>query len=584
MKTPAVMFIAILAIASLAPAIPNPAAQFCVQCGYRSEIRTDPQGGQYGVCVFPDGSECDEWDYFRKCHLAQCGDCNCPWPCPKRIIYVDDDANGLNDGSSWQNAYKFLQDALTDANSSPKPVEIRVAQGIYKPDDFALSDRPNLGRAETFQLKNGVAIRGGYAGIGAPDPNARDIQLYKTILSGDLNGNDINISRPIDLIREPSRDENSYHVVTGSGTDATGILDGFTIVGGNASADSSSTHSMGAGVYNTSGRPTINNCMFIWNFASRGGAGMYNSESNPTITGCSFGQKVVYNKGDYVVNGAGMYNEESSPIVTNCLFIENVAYSGYQPYRWVNGGGIYNQQSSPTIVNCTFTRNETWYGYGGGVYNFCYSNPVIIDCTFTDGHGEWGGGIACNENSSPIIKNCTISGNLTYQEGGGIYCGASSNPIITNSIIVGNETEEADGSGIACFGGSAPVITYSDIQGGWTGEGNIEVDPCFADVAKGDYHLKSQAGRWDPNTQSWVKDSVTSPCIDAGDPASPIGLEPFPNGGIINMGAYGGTEEASKSYFGEPVCETIVAGDINGDCKVDLWDLALMTSHWLEEH
>jgi hypothetical protein len=100
----------------------------------------------------------------------------------------------------------------------------------------------------------------------------------------------------------------------------------------------------------------------------------------------------------------------------------------------------------------------------------------------------------------------------------------------------------------------------------------------------GDYHLKSQAGRWDANEGRWTKDEVTSPCIDAGDPASPIGLEPFPNGGIINMGAYGGTAEASKSYFGKPVRETIVAGDINGDCKVDFKDFAFMAFHWLEDH
>ncbi len=78
-------------------------------------------------------------------------------------------------------------------------------------------------------------------------------------------------------------------------------------------------------------------------------------------------------------------------------------------------------------------------------------------------------------------------------------------------------------------------------------------------------------------------DDVMSPCIDAGDPMSPIGYEPFPNGGIINMGAYGGTAEASKSYFGQPPCETIVAGDINGDCKVNFLDFRLLALHWLEE-
>jgi len=77
-------------------------------------------------------------------------------------------------------------------------------------------------------------------------------------------------------------------------------------------------------------------------------------------------------------------------------------------------------------------------------------------------------------------------------------------------------------------------------------------------------------------------DEVTSLCIDAGDPMSAIGFEPFPNGGVINMGAYGGTGEASKSYFGGPVCETIVAGDINGDCIVDFKDFAIMALHWLQ--
>jgi len=139
--------------------------------------------------------------------------------------------------------------------------------------------------------------------------------------------------------------------------------------------------------------------------------------------------------------------------------------------------------------------------------------------------------------------------------------------------------------------------------------GNIDADPCFADVGhwdpngtpadpnddfwiEGDYHLKSQSGRWtsassvepDPNSHSWVQDEVTSPCIDAGNPHSPIGLEQFPNGGRVNMGAFGGTAEASKSYFGEPVCEIIVAGDINGDCIVNFKDFVFIALHWLEDN
>ena len=143
-------------------------------------------------------------------------------------------------------------------------------------------------------------------------------------------------------------------------------------------------------------------------------------------------------------------------------------------------------------------------------------------------------------------------------------------------------------------------IRYCNVKDGWPGEGNIDADPCFANPGywdpngtvedanddfwvEGDYHLKSQAGRWDAGSQSWVVDREMSPCIDAGDLASPIGHEPFPNGGVVNMGAYGGTVEASKSWFGTPTCGTIVAGDINGDCVVNFKDFVILAMHWQEQ-
>jgi len=145
---------------------------------------------------------------------------------------------------------------------------------------------------------------------------------------------------------------------------------------------------------------------------------------------------------------------------------------------------------------------------------------------------------------------------------------------------------------------STLLVAFCDIPGAGPGYGNIDSDPCFVNpgywdpngtpedanddfFVPGDYHLKSQSGRWDANAGGWTIDEVTSPCIDAGDPNNPLGEEPFPNGGRINIGAYGGTAEASKSYFGKPPCETIVAGDINGDCFVNSLDFALMASHWL---
>ena len=49
--------------------LPNPASAYCEEQGYRLEIRTDEEGNQYGVCIFPDGSECDEWAFYR----GECG-------------------------------------------------------------------------------------------------------------------------------------------------------------------------------------------------------------------------------------------------------------------------------------------------------------------------------------------------------------------------------------------------------------------------------------------------------------------------------------------------------------------------------
>jgi hypothetical protein len=216
----------------------------------------------------------------------------------------------------------------------------------------------------------------------------------------------------------------------------------------------------------------------------------------------------------------------------------------------------------PTLVNCIFSGNTSGH-QGGGIYNFGGTRAKLTNCTFVANSATGGNALACD----------WPPGNVQ----------------LTNSICWdgGEEIWNDDGSII--------VVTYSDIEGGETGshdpcegivwgEGNIDADPFFADVNNGDYHLKSQAGRWEPNSQTWVQDEVTSPCIDAGDMNSPIGLEPFPNGGRINMGAYGGTAEASKSYFGEPVCETIVAGDINGDCRIDFKDFAIMAFHWLEDN
>ena len=96
---------------------------------------------------------------------------------------------------------------------------------------------------------------------------------------------------------------------------------------------------------------------------------------------------------------------------------------------------------------------------------------------------------------------------------------------IVNNIIWKNEIWLTEDTSAEQY-----TIRYNDIQGGWEGEGNINVDPLFANADKGDYHVKSQAGRWDPVLKAWTVDAVTSPCIDAGDPQTSFVKEPQSNG------------------------------------------------------
>ena len=453
-----------------------------------------------------------------------------------KTIYVDDDATGANDGSSWADACKYLQDALADADSADKPVEIRVAQGIYRPDRNTAEPNGTGDRTATFQLINAVTLRGAYVGFAETDPNARDVSLYETILSGDLNGDDVEVVNPEDLLDEPSRSDNSYHVVTGSDIDETAVLDGFTITIGNA--DGSYPDNLGGGMYNREGSPTLNNCTFIGN-AARDGGGMYNSNaSRPVLTNCTF-------IGNSARVGGGLLNRYNNTKVTNCTFSGNLAREG---------GGMFNSHDIITSVeNCIFSGNSA--EHGGAIGNES-SYTKLSNCTFEENRAvDYGGGISLS-NSKSTLTNCLFYFN-SAENGNALACSSYIDPYeinITNCILWDDNYE------IWNKGGLTITVSYSDIKGGqntiydpygttvW-GEGNIDNDPCFVDPANNDYHLQSQGGRYDMNTQSWVIDAVTSPCIDAGDPMSPIGYEPFPNAGRINMGAFGGTRQASMSIY-----------------------------------
>jgi len=214
----------------------------------------------------------------------------------------------------------------------------------------------------------------------------------------------------------------------------------------------------------------------------------------------------------------------------NCMLVGFILTGG----RGHPAGGVLCTGSSPTIANCLIIGNRTSETEG-----------AVVHC----------------RNSQATLIHCTIADNDPGQRGTGLRL-VDSNVTLLNSILWENGPSEITESGT-----SEPAISYTDVAGGWPGLGNIDTDPLFARRGYwadpddpglvpgpsnlkavwigGDYHLKSQAGRWDPQAQIWIQDVGTSPCIDTADPADPVGREPSPNGNVINMGAYGGSAEAS---------------------------------------
>ncbi|MEJ2647790.1 MAG: S8 family serine peptidase, partial [Sedimentisphaerales bacterium] len=317
----------------------------------------------------------------------------------------------------------------------------------------------------------------------------------------------------------------------------------------------------GGGVFTDSScNPILTNCTFSRNSASWDGGGICISYGNPTLNNCTFDRNMA---GDW---GGGLCNYYGSPMLTDCNFSENSAES--------YGGGLFNEVGYPVLTNCTFSKNEVIEYDGGGVYND-YGDLIIEGCTFINNAAAgWGAGFYTLDSYGTTLTNCLFYGNFAYLEGGAIYSDESI-AAITNCTFASNDA--SDGNAIACdswwFGSELVIsnciiwdglssvwnndyslinISYSDVQktgtNPWQGIGNINKDPLFADPDNGDYHLKSQAGRWDQVSESWVVDDIaTSPCIDAGNPASDFSKEPAPNGSRINMGAFGGTSQASKS-------------------------------------
>ncbi|MDH7914147.1 choice-of-anchor Q domain-containing protein [Winogradskyella sp. SYSU M77433] len=306
-------------------------------------------------------------------------------PDANNIIYVNKNVSGGNEiGNSWANAVPELADALLWANSlqdtawETTPLQIWVAGGIYTPK-YSPEDGANFGtdqgRENAFLMVANVQLYGGFAGNETSLAD-RDLSITTntTVLSGDINGNDALIS-PAPIAGNPytstSIADNTYHVVMGAGNVGEGIIDGFTITGGNTISNHNDYYingyffirSAGGGVYLRGSNLKLKNIIVYGNNADTYGAGIVILESAPLLL------NVNINRNTCNSQGGGLYIHSSSFNSTNVSITSNTA---------TTGSGVYNRNSSPSFNNCII-----WGEIYNGNSSPTYTNSLIEGNTDT---------------------------------------------------------------------------------------------------------------------------------------------------------------------------------------------------------
>ncbi len=308
-------------------------------------------------------------------------------PDANNILYVNSGVTGGNGlGNSWANALKNLADALKYAKQQQQannaiynttPLKIYVAKGTYKPlyspgkDNFGV----DAGRDNSFLLVPNAAIYGGFAG-NETSLEQRNLRTNQTILSGDLDNNDV-VTGGISTTITGS---NAYRVVLSGGDMGSAILDGFTITGGNANGSGE--------LWVTSG---LNN--FEQGFLRTDGAGIFNRDSGGAFP---------------------------APTIRNCRISGNQANN--------LGGGMANYNSSPNIIDCIISGNSAGTT-AGGMRNSGNAATKVIGTLIYDNVAPSGAGVSSTTSSITTFTNCTIASN-----GDGLNV-TSASPQINNTII-----------------------------------------------------------------------------------------------------------------------------------------------------
>jgi hypothetical protein len=377
---------------------------------------------------------------------------------PQNIkIYVDSSATGLNDGSSWANAYTHLEDALDDCFVDT----ICVAQGTYYPYNGDPTSIFGGERSMTFNIPDSTVVQGGFPSGGA---GPRNWQCNKTILSGDIDHDGL------------LNNKNSYHVVTTTNVSSVTVVDGFCIRDGNA--NTTGDDRFGGGWFNNgrgpgkASNPTILNCFFINNNALRHGGAMANygdgGEASPMIINSQFRANAA-GRGGAIFNygGAG----KSSPSLINCILSGNLAVrdAANLADRPGFGGAMYNDGNgdgicAPKITNCDFVGNLAYRG--GAMYN-----------------------VASSDNSSAVIVNSILWNNSATNQGNVFYNEGSAATTVSYSIIQSPSSASVNDASIT--GGSTTTVGALNNKFQVNGADPLFIIPITAGLTStGDFHVK----------------------------------------------------------------------------------------------
>ncbi len=401
-------------------------------------------------------------------------------------------ADGNGNGSSWSSPMSLQAALATDTCH-----EVWIRKGLYKPVVPANVGNPTTAEREiSFVIRAGVRVYGGFAG-NESQRDARDPQANRSVLSGDIDGNDTVDADGIAADGDGVRYGNSYHVVAMDGGTARGpvqrstVLDGVVITSGRANGSSTNRGNQGGGLLcratntgqecsptlrdvvfsgNTGnvgagmcvvgvsggiGRPLLQRVRFRGNHASSYGGALYNDgtsagRASPELLDVEFtGNRA----GSY---GGALFNKGSQGISSPVL--DRAGFSGNSASY---GGAIYNDATNSGIARA-YIANTTFFGnaassHGGAIYNEASSNGdgrmTLIHATFSGNSASRGGAIlnygssSNTVNAGPTLRGVILWGNTASQEGAEIH-NQSAEPVVRDSIVADGCPAGAQCSGV----------------------------------------------------------------------------------------------------------------------------------------